>query len=499
MKRFIIFLLAIFICPLCIVDGQIDINSKLEYLYSDILYSQGVLYNETLTDYPDELNRGYVTNGFDEHLNRLHSEVFTHKKFHKGLRLSFLDNNLYLSKKSEGRLSDSQPIFSMRFATDYIVKRDAYSLGFWINNKKLNGNGIAFINVYGAPYYLSSEKLKTVGSKAHFAGNANNPYIFEVLKVDGDYSYVLYNLSNMYDIQLKIYSVSGIPVKEFEILNLTFLDGANLDIDPYKYYKNEAEVLNSDKIGKFAVVIGDSQHQDRELHKVIAQRTGLYIISMARGGHSIKYRYENINQPNMFWFYSQELKDDVILQLKNVDYYILPLSTNDGEGGGVLSKASIQAVINSYPYYGDDPLTILSKLNLFNAMDGKTREYIFGYKQTFAAYIMQLKLVNPDANFLLSSIPISLSHMIGKLNSDGYGIWKDGWNASLAKLDKMHIYESIRNDSKDIANWFDADWVDLKNEVGLTFENAHQFCSDGTHWFPEIKKKDWFCFKSRNY
>lgn len=134
-------------------------------------------------------------------------------------------------------------------------------------------------------------------------------------------------------------------------------------------------------------------------------------------------------------------------------------------------------------------LKFLEKLAIFNSLNQMEKESIFGYKQTFVSYIRQLISINPKAKILISSIPISPLHMTGELNSDGHGIRKEGWNASRAEKEGMPKYVSISKDSRDVAKWLNINWVDLKNKVGLTFNNSHLYCSDGTHWFPEIIKR----------
>ena len=217
------------------------------------------------------------------------------------------------------------------------------------------------------------------------------------------------------------------------------------------------------------------------------EKTGLNIISLAKGGHSIKYKSKNKDQPNHFWFYHKAIRMNILQQIQDVDYYILPLSTNDTDGGGELSAEAIQKVIDNYPYYRDDTTTIANKMALFDSLTEVEKENIFGYKQTFAALIMQFLKINPQARLILTSIPISPKRFTGNTDVKGNGIWQDGWNPQKARAAINPDFESIRNDSKEVAKWFSANWVDLKNEVGLTFENATIYSADGTHWKKEIK------------
>lgn len=465
-------------------------NEIIRYnIFSNVLYGAENIYDESIGNYPSQLNNGQLHVGVGVDGNKLEKEVFLHNKYHKGLKLKNKIGLFLSSKKGSTLASKDLPILSIYTPSDYIKNRDSYSLGFWINVKKLNGNGIAFKDVNGTASFLSNEKLKIVGSKAYNSDNINNNHIFEISKIEGDYSYLKYNLNNTYVIRFYPYKISGKTVREFEILNLTFLDGKEIQIDPYKYYKSEAEVLKSNKIGKLAVIVGDSQHQDREIHRVISRRTGLNIISQAKGGHSIKYRHLNSEKPNMFWFYEKTLNRDVIQQIKGVDYYILPLSTNDGSGGGELSNATIQEVIDNYPFYGDSEDTVIRKLEIFSSMDEAERECIFGYKQTFAAYIMQLYLINPNAKLILTSIPISPGNMTGKADTNGKGQWQEGKTPINVSALVKPRYDSISDDSQELAYWFSTNWVDLRNEVGLSFDNAVNYTIDGTHWNKEIKKR----------
>ena len=213
--------------------------------------------------------------GLDNDSTLLSKKIIEHGKLNKGIRISS-DAGLFLSEKYYGKLAfPNKMVLAMRFPTDYYKKRNTYSLGFWVNVAKLNGNGLAFSKVNGAFSFFSNEKLKTIGTRAYQQNNEDTNYMFEVEKVDGDYSYLRYNPDNTYKIRFFIYKESGSKVNELEILNLTFLDGVNRIIDPYQYYESQAEALESDKIGKLAVIVGDSQHQDRELHKVIARKNRL--------------------------------------------------------------------------------------------------------------------------------------------------------------------------------------------------------------------------------
>ncbi|MDN3664919.1 hypothetical protein ACFFU1_01665 [Algibacter miyuki] len=471
---------------------SLNLESKvLERGYNahNLVWSIGNLYDETLESYPPQLNDGWKTLGRDKLGVPVDSKFVNTKELNRG-RIISADNSFLKESLSPGQYNDSDArVIYIRLPSDYISDSSNLMGGFWVNTEVLNGNGIYITGVNGVPYRLTNSQLKTVGSKMlRWGVQREAPPCAEVTEVYKDYSFLTLDFSVLrYVISIAIHHESPNKVNTFEIFNPVLIEG-KYTLDPFYDYQSEAETKNSDKIGKTCIIVGDSQHQDRIFQRMIARKTGMNVISMAKGGHSIKYQSKNSKRSNMFWFYSKTLKD-IVLSNKNIDYYILPLSTNDAEGGGVLSLETIQAVIDNYPFYGDSPETVSKKLALFNAMNGKTKEEVFGYKQTFAAYIMQLKLVNPNAKFLLASIPISPTHLTGELNSEGHGVWKDGWNAKKAKEDREWIFNSIRKDSKTVAKWSMADWVDLMNKVDLNFENAPQFCSDGTHWFPEIKKR----------
>ena len=104
-----------------------------------------------------------------------------------------------------------------------------------------------------------------------------------------------------YGISIAIHQENKNEVNTFEIFNPVLIEG-KYTLDPFYDYQSEAEQLHLDKIGKTCVIVGDSQYQDRIFQRMIARKTGMNVISMAKGGHSIKYKSINSKQPNMFWF-----------------------------------------------------------------------------------------------------------------------------------------------------------------------------------------------------
>lgn len=485
--QFVRVVLLFCICIKCY--GQSDASQELsEYnLISDLFLGGGKLIDLELS-LPPQLNSGEVRDGFDTEKNRIHRKKVFDSLFDKAIRFEGENGKgLFLSDVGPNILKSGEYIFYCRFPSEYIESVN-FTFGFWLNLKQLNGNGIVFKATNAQDYVLSNANLSKVGSKAYRSNVPANKWLFEITKVKGDYVFLKFNpKKGQFSFSFYNYEENGGKSVPFlDVINPIFLDGIK-EINPNLNYKSEAEFLNSNKIGKLAFIIGDSQYQDRIAHRIIARKTGLNVISMAKGGHSIKYKNVNKDRENFYWFYNINILQKLILQEKGVDYYILPLSTNDGAGGGTLDNNTIQKVIDNYPYIQDNEIEIKRKLDSFNTMGGEEKESVFGFKQTFAAMVNQLQEINPEAKFLFTSIPISPIYFKGLKDSNGNGVWKDGWNSQKAKKEIMPQYNKIRKDSKELANWFNANWVDLKNKVDLTFENATFYSIDGIHWSKDIK------------
>ncbi|WP_312066859.1 hypothetical protein [Empedobacter sp.] len=371
-------------------------------------------------------------------------------------------------------------------ATTY--EKDNATFQFWVNRNDLNGNGLIYHHDSSGDWFLGVEDLLTVGfiETRQQPLSSSDPVfpVFEVIAVEGDYTCVRMYLSvsdTVPNVRLAIYNTSANNVTSLTLYNPTLI--YNKNIDPYHYYECSAEKAGSKIIGKNAVAVSDSQWNDRISAIEIIKKTGLNIYCKNNGGHAVKYRTGTAD-----WLYRTELRD-AVLAIDNVDYYILQISTNDGTGGGVLTSSDIQAVLDNYPAYGDDSATITSKMALFNAMNATTRQSTFNYLQTYGAYIKQLLQKSPNARLIVCSIPISCSGYLTGAEVGGKGVWASGKNPDVARAELDAGRQKISNETKQIAQYFNAIWVDLLNEVGLTYENFTTYSIDSTHWLEPIKKR----------
>src|SRR5690606_6972995 len=103
--------------------------------------------------------------------------------------------NLYLSQTNGNVITNGECVFYTRFPSEYIQSLDL-TFGFWIDRRQLNGNGIAFRTTNSQDYLLSNGNLSIVGSKAYRSNVPTNKWIFEVAKIDGDYSFIKWNPTN---------------------------------------------------------------------------------------------------------------------------------------------------------------------------------------------------------------------------------------------------------------------------------------------------------------
>jgi hypothetical protein len=94
MNLFIKFLLAaVSICVYSQKNSQLNSLNEFEgvriyNLYSDIIYGGGVIYNESLKEYPTQLHTGFLKLGFDENLNQVSKKIIKHARFNKGISIN---------------------------------------------------------------------------------------------------------------------------------------------------------------------------------------------------------------------------------------------------------------------------------------------------------------------------------------------------------------------------------------------------------------------------
>lgn len=359
------------------------------------------------------------------------------------------------------------------------------TISFWIDRTELNGNGIVFCDIGGGTHIISGTNLAVEGYESNYFGTK----LFKVLKVDGNYSCIeffayRYIFDNKILFRISIYNSSSNDVNSLTIFNPTLI--YNKKIDPYYRYKSVSEKNNSRFIGKKILLVGDSQFNDGQASYTLANLTGATIVDAHEGGHRMAYSSTS-------WFYEWYNKRSQTFSWTDIDYYLLPISSNDN-GGGNTRQSAIDSVEYYYPYFGDDNSTITTKMSRFNSLSESDKAAIFGYKQTYIAFVKQLLKINPEAKIIIGSIPIGCGSesMTGSVDINGYGIWKAGFSANERRSTLTPLLTTKRNDIIEVANYFNANFLDLFNQVGLTFDNYHVYCKDGVHWDlqnSEIKKR----------
>jgi len=402
-----------------------------------------------------------------------------HDKFHEGYELTYNEGQpipKFVDATTRNNLID----FNLG---TYLTngEESASHIGFWIDRRELNGNGLVFCDGSGGTWFVRPEDLIAKG----FRESRSTPYpiYYEVDEVDGYYTHLLFHIHNafsadVYMWRLQIYNTSANNVNKLTVYNptLIYYDG----IDPYFRYKSLAEKNRSLWIGKHLTFIGDSEFNDEIMPIELARHYGFNTIDSHYGGHRMAYL-------NTSWFYKSELRD-LVLALPEVDVIIMAVSSNDGVGGGSSAEADVQDVIDNYPYYGDDAGTIAAKLALFNAMSQGEKEAMFTFKACYSAYLKQLHTAFPDIRILLTSIPISTSaaSVTGDPDENGWGIWESGHNPDTERAFYDAGYQSKRSQILSLRDKHATNFCDLMNEVGLTYENFLRYCVDGVHWKDEI-------------
>jgi hypothetical protein len=415
------------------------------------------------------------------------TKIGRHKKFSDGFKITHDSGVIPFSPTSTTGF-----FFNLTKGSTTTYQNENRTFMFWIDRTTLNNNKLAFLDSSGAVFYLSQSELLTKGFVESRVETINTPSIpiMEVLEVDGDFSCVKINMFYFptTGIKLAITSESGTPVTEIKIYNPTLI--YNKNPNPWVRYKSLAEINNSSFIGKTFALIGDSQYNDEVVANQLVSEFGVNIIKSQYGGHSMAIRGYQLGATNYNSFYHKDLRFPMLDNGNIISLWIFTTSTNDGAGGGDISQSAVQYVLDNYPAYGDDATTQSNKMGLFNSLTPSQVNSSFGYKQTYSAYIKQILNAYPDARIICCSIPISVSsYLTGATDANGKGVWASGKNPDVARTELTNQYQSISNDSKAVAEKYNANWVDNLNNVGLTFENATNFIIDGTHWNEKLKKR----------
>jgi len=346
-------------------------------------------------------------------------------------------------------------------------------IGFWVKTDELNGNGLIFRDITGGNHIVSGSNIKTKGFTST---------LWQVSQVIGDYSHLKFKLYNYiyasYPIfRLSIYPSSANDVTQLTILNPTLIYSRS--INPFKRYTSQSEKDTSIFRGKRILYVGDSEYNQGYFHKTLAEYTGAIVIDEHYGGYAMQYR-----SPGDSWFYQDTIKNKVFA-IPSVDVYFLPISSNDTPGGNLRTSA-IDSVYYFYPAYGDDPDTVTAKLARFTSLSEDDKTSIFGFQQTYSAYIEQLENLNPTAEIILGSIPIGAGSgtMTGEVDENGYGIWAEGYSPAERVINMLPSQVEKTAQIEEIVALYSLGYIDLMNNVSLLldYSNFNQYCLDGVHW-----------------
>lgn len=413
------------------------------------------------------------------------TEKIYHNKFHEGYKITY--NGGIAFPKYESHSVQNRII--AYYPETYISASDnaVATIGFWVDRRELNDNGLLYHSGSGGDWYLRPEDLIAKGfaeSRVQNIEDEPDPK-WVVKEIDGNYTFIEFYLSD--EFHLSVYNTSSNDVLSLTLYNPTLLYSRN--IDPYHRYLSRPEKNISPWIGKKLMLFGDSQHNDQMLAITLAKELGLVIVDAHHGAHSMKIRSSQLGNANYDSFYHVNLRD-VALAHTDIDIYLFTVSTNDGSGGGDSSTSAVQAVLDNYPEFGDDPATVSAKLAIFSGLSNAEVDSIFNYKNTYSAYLKQIQKNYPDARIICTSVPIACTgYLTGADDGNGNGIWKAEYSPDIAYDNLNAGRQQIKLDAIEVANKHNANFVDLLNEVGLSYENYTNYCVDGTHWKSEIKRR----------
>jgi hypothetical protein len=337
---------------------------------------------------------------------------------------------------------------------------DNTKCGFWLNTADLNGNSIRILGVTVTVAQLKLENF----SKTSFI-------TFQVLKVFGDWTYVQFSRSGVSSASIMIAFMGVNVMNQFRFANFTIIESSNVTLSLNPFHINESifKSNRSNIYGKNILYTGDSQLSYHQVEN-IRQVTGSVVKFNQEGGRAMTYRAGK-GQFDNEWLYHWDRRK--LIKGMNPEIFVMNVSTNDYAGGGTLTEASIQAVINNYPTINDVEPAITNKLALFNALSDAEKESIFNFKSTYAAYVRQIIEWNQNARFLFCTIPFSRPV-------------DTSYEAIRANFS---VYNSIKSDIEELGRFFNCRVLDLFNMVNLTAENAVTMIPDRTHWISTINKR----------
>lgn len=244
-----------------------------------------------------------------------------------------------------------------------------------------------------------------------------------------------------------------------------------------------SKTQNSPFLGKNLMYFGDSNSRGNIAIEMI-KNLGCNVYWNAAGGRSMQYRGVSEVETDLGWLYHwtrrshiKNIKDSG----KLLDLFLFNASYNDSSGGGTLSDAAIQAVLDNYPTLQDDADTVTAKLAIFNSLTIAQRKSIFGYKQTFAAYLLQIITMFPTAKIFLTTMlyspaaPNYLGSTSGTVNEQ-------------RATDKA-VRDAINADIRLVAQWYGVTVLDAATHAGYYYGNMTNYTSDTIHFNEIIGKR----------
>lgn len=393
-------------------------------------------------------------------------------------------------------------IFGIYPQNIYASDEHEYTLQFWVDVNEFNGNSLARIFGYNfGRYALGSlqegAEVSCVNSPDYEYGNYQVlmkcvarhgnliclRHYFTPSATDKNFHFSLVQIFN------------GEPMQHLTIYNPVMLEDCT-EIDPYYRYESYAEKHSPHTLGKKILYIGDSQYNNGEVGVAMARYLGANVYDGHYGGHAMRYNNGTVNPISKSWFYQVDYRK-LILGVKNVDAYVLTMSSNDQGGGGDISAEAMNEVLAKYPTYEDfGTEEETRKMSIFNALTDAQRKAIFTFAPVYLAYVRQMLQANPYAKFYICSVPISCGgYLTGNAVpapssiSEEIGEWRSGKNADVAREELEPKWAYQRQQTIEIAEWYGAKFVDFKNRCGLTYDNFIYHCQDGTHWHRDISRQ----------
>ena len=389
------------------------------------------------------------------------------------------------------------------FVTDAVGTLAQYSAAYGFSGQGLVSLSGLFSNgelVYGLkidPALIRTTSLtvnngsgdsNTYSLLNHLRGKTNNAYESTIL---------LYaDLDNGYFIFKSVYTVDSSVNKSqtqlIGVLNSSLTSGTftvslyNLVAAKSFNYLSDtpySRTQDSPWVGKNLMYFGDSNSRANIAHEAI-KRLGCSVYWNASGGRSMQYRGVSESESDLGWLYHWNRRSHI----KNIkdsgkllDLFLFNASYNDSSGGGTLSDTAIQAVLDNYPTLQDDADTVNAKLTIFNNLTVVQRKSIFGYRQTFAAYLLQIITMFPTAKIFLTTMLYSPAAQNGSGTTSG--------TVNQQRAYDKQIRDAINADIKLIAQWYGISVIDVNSNAGYYYGNMTNYTSDTIHFDEVIGKR----------